>query len=127
LSCMAVLLRPEVFHAAIAGAPVTDWALYDTAYTERYMKEPKDNPEGYKHASALTHAEGLRRPLLLMHGITDDNVHFAHTLVLIEALYRGGKRAEVVALASTHMLTDPKQNFAREKLQIDFFREKLGL
>lgn len=127
LSCMAVLLRPEVFHAAIAGAPVTDLALYDTAYTERFMKEPKDNPEGYKHASAVTHAEGLRRPLLLMHGITDDNVHFAHTLVLIEALYRGGKRAEVVALASTHMLTDPKQNFAREKLQIDFFREKLGL
>lgn len=127
LSCMAVLLRPEVFHAAIAGAPVTDWELYDTAYTERYMKEPKDNPEGYKHGSALTHAAGLRRPLLLMHGITDDNVHFAHTLTLIEALYKAGKRAEVVALASTHMLTDPKQNFAREKVQIDFFREKLGL
>jgi len=127
LSCMAVLLRPEVFHAAIAGAPVTAWELYDTAYTERYMKEPKDNPEGYKHGSALTHAEGLRRPLLLMHGITDDNVHFAHTLAMIEALYRSAKRAEVVALASTHMLTDPKQNFAREKLQIDFFREKLGL
>jgi dipeptidyl-peptidase 4 len=127
LSCMAVLLKPDIFHAAIAGAPVTAWELYDTAYTERYMKEPKDNPEGYKHGSALTHAEGLRRPLLLMHGITDDNVHFAHTLAMIEALYRAGKRAEVVALASTHMLTDPKQNFAREKLQIDFFREKLGL
>jgi dipeptidyl-peptidase-4 len=127
LACMAVLLRPDVFHAAIAGAPVTDWALYDTAYTERYMKLPLDNVEGYKHGNALTHAEGLRRPLLLMHGITDDNVHFAHTLALIEALYRAGKRAEVVALSSTHMLTDPKQNFAREKLQIDFFREKLGL
>jgi dipeptidyl-peptidase-4 len=127
LSCMAVLLEPDVFHAAIAGAPVTAWELYDTAYTERYMKQPKDNPEGYKHTSALTHAESLRRPLLLMHGITDDNVHFAHTLAMIEALYRAGKRAEVVALASTHMLTDPKQNFAREKLQIDFFREKLGL
>jgi dipeptidyl-peptidase 4 len=127
LSCMAVLLKPDVFHAAIAGAPVTAWELYDTAYTERYMKQPKDNPQGYQHTSALTHAEGLRRPLLLMHGITDDNVHFAHTLAMIEALYRAAKRAEVVALASTHMLTDPKQNFAREKLQIDFFREKLGL
>ena len=127
LACMAVLLKPDVFHAAIAGAPVTAWELYDTAYTERYMKEPKDNPEGYEHSSALTHAESLKRPLLLMHGVTDDNVHFAHTLAMIEALYRAGKRAEVVALASTHMLTDPKQNFAMEKLQIDFFREKLGL
>ncbi|HKP60423.1 MAG TPA: DPP IV N-terminal domain-containing protein [Polyangiales bacterium] len=126
LSTLALLLRPDVFHAAVAGAPVTAWELYDTAYTERYMKLPADNPEGYRHTSALTHAAKLERPLLLIHGVTDDNVHFAHTLALIEALYRAGKRAEVVALSSTHMLADPKLNFAREKIQADFFREKLG-
>jgi dipeptidyl-peptidase-4 len=127
LSTLALLLRPDVFHAAIAGAPVTAWELYDTAYTERYMKLPADNPEGYRHGSALTHAAKLERPLLLMHGVTDDNVHFAHSLALIEALYRAGKRAEVVALASTHMLADPKLNFAREKIQVDFFRENLSV
>jgi len=126
LSAIALLLRPDVFHAAVAGAPVTDWALYDTAYTERYMKRPVDNPEGYRRASALSHASALTRPMLLMHGLTDDNVHFAHSLALIDALYLAGKRVEVVTLSSTHMLTDPKLNLAREKLLVDFFREKLG-
>ncbi len=125
-STMAVLLRPDVFKAAVAGAPVTDWALYDTAYTERYMKTPQQNPEGYKAASALTHAAKLSRPLLVIHGITDDNVHFAHTLALIEALYIAAKRAEVITLSATHMVPDPKLNLAREQVQIDFFREHLA-
>lgn len=125
-SALAVLLRPDIFKAAIAGAPVTDWALYDTAYTERYMKTPQDNPEGYKSTSALTHAAKLERPLLIIHGITDDNVHFAHTLSLIEALYVAGKRAEVITLSATHMVPDPKLNLAREQVQVDFFRQHLG-
>ena len=125
-SVMAVLLHPEVFNAAIGGAPVTDWALYDTAYTERYMRTPQENPEGYKATSALTHAAKLQRPLLLIHGITDDNVHFAHTVALIESLYLAGKRAEVIALSATHMVPDPKLNIAREQVQIDFLREHLG-
>jgi dipeptidyl-peptidase-4 len=126
-STMALLLRPDLFHAAVAGAPVTDWALYDTAYTERYMRTPQDNPDGYAHTSALTHASKLSRPLLLIHGVTDDNVHFAHALALIEALYAHGKAIEVVALASTHMVVDPRQSVAREKLQLEFFRKNLGL
>jgi dipeptidyl-peptidase 4 len=125
-STMALLLRPDLFQAAVAGAPVTDWALYDTAYTERYMRTPHDNAAGYKHASALTHASKLSRPLLLIHGVTDDNVHFAHALALIEALYAESKAIEVVALASTHMVVDPRQSVAREKLQVDFFRARLG-
>jgi len=125
-STMALLLRPDLFHAAVAGAPVTDWALYDTAYTERYMRTPQDNPAGYAHTSALTHASKLSRPLLLIHGVTDDNVHFAHALALIEALYAQGKAIEVVALASTHMVVDPRQSVAREKLQLEFFRKNLG-
>ncbi|MBA3396568.1 MAG: prolyl oligopeptidase family serine peptidase [Deltaproteobacteria bacterium] len=126
LSAMAVLLRPDVFKAAVAGAPVTDWTLYDTAYTERYMKTPAANPDGYRATSALTHAAKLDRPLLVIHGITDDNVHFAHTLALIEALYVAGKRAEVITLSATHMVPDPRLNFAREQVQVDFFRQHLG-
>jgi dipeptidyl-peptidase-4 len=125
-STLAVLLRPDIFKAAVAGAPVTDWSLYDTAYTERYMKTPQENPEGYKSTSALTHAAKLVRPLLIIHGITDDNVHFANTLALIEALYLAGKRAEVITLSATHMVPDPKLNLAREQVQIDFFRQHLG-
>lgn len=126
MAAMGVLLRPDIFKCAVSGAPVTDWALYDTAYTERYMKTPQQNPEGYKHGNAMTHAAKLDRPLLLIHGITDDNVHFAHTLALIEALYLEGKYAEVITLSATHMLPDPKLNLAREKVQIEFFRKHLG-
>ncbi|HWO26006.1 MAG TPA: DPP IV N-terminal domain-containing protein [Kofleriaceae bacterium] len=127
MAAMAALLRPDVFKAAIAGAPVTDWSLYDTAYTERYMKLPADNADGYRATSALTHAGKLARPLLLIHGLTDDNVHFAHTLALIEALYIAAKRAEVITLSATHMVPDPKLNLAREQIQVEFFRQHLGL
>jgi dipeptidyl-peptidase 4 len=121
-----VLLHPEVFAAAVAGAPVTDWQLYDTAYTERYMKLPKDNEEGYRRTSALTYADRLDRPLLIIHGISDDNVHFAHTLALIEAFYAAGKRTELITLSATHMVPDPKLVFAREKIQVEFFRQHLA-
>jgi dipeptidyl-peptidase-4 len=89
------------------------------------MREPRNNEAGYTSTSVLTHAAKLSRPLLVVHGITDDNVHFAHTLALIEALYVAGKRAEVITLSSTHMLPDPKLSFAREQQQIDFFRKNL--
>jgi dipeptidyl-peptidase-4 len=126
LASMALLLRPDVFKAAVAGAPVSDWSLYDSAYSERYLRTPQDNPEGYLKSSALTHAGELKRPLLIIHGVTDDNVHFAHTLAFIEALFRAGKRAELITLPTTHLLADPKLSLAREKVQIDFFREHLG-
>ena len=126
LSALALLLRPDVFACAVAGAPVTDWALYDTAYTERYMRTPETNPQGYAATSALTHAAKLRRPLLIIHGITDDNVHLANTLGLVEELYVAGKTAKVVLLSGTHMVPDPKLAIARQQVQIDFFREHLG-
>jgi len=115
-----------VFACAVAGAPVTDWSLYDTAYTERYMRTPETNPKGYAATSALTHAAKLRRPLLIIHGITDDNVHLANTLGLVEELYVAGKTAKVVLLSGTHMVPDPKLAIARQQVQIDFFREHLG-
>ena len=125
MAAMAVLLHPDLFKAAVAGAPVTDWALYDTAYTERYMKRPQDNAAGYAHGSTLTHAAKLARPLLIIHGITDDNVHFANALALVEELYVNAKRAEFITLSATHMVPDPKLSLARERVQIEFFREKL--
>ena len=87
LAALAVLERPDVFHAAVAGAPVTEWRLYDTAYTERYLGLPDDNPETYDAASLLHgRAEPSRRPLLLVHGFADDNVVVANTLQLSQAL-----------------------------------------
>src|SRR5262249_60599746 len=117
---------PDVFRCGIAGAPVTDWGFYDTAYTERYMKQPSENPDGYRATSAITHAGALSRPLLLIHGLTDDNVHVANSVALVQAIVAAGKRADFVPLSSTHMVPDPKIRFAHEKLQVDFFREHLG-
>ena len=82
LAALAVLRRPDVFHAAIAGAPVTDWRLYDTFYTERYLGDPEADAARYDASSLLPDAPKLERPLLLLHGLADDNVVSAHTLQL---------------------------------------------
>jgi dipeptidyl-peptidase-4 len=104
LAALAVLRRPDVFHAAIAGAPVTDWRLYDTAYTERYLGDPTDNAAAYAATSLLPLASGLSRPLLLIHGLADDNVFAAHTLQLSAALTAAGRPHDVLPLSGiTHM------------------------
>jgi dipeptidyl-peptidase-4 len=125
-SAMAVLLRPDVFHAAVAGAPVTDWALYDTFYTERYMQTPQENPEGYKSSSAIAQAAKLTRPLLVIHGTSDDNVHFANSLGLVQALFRAGKEVELLPVAATHMTPDPEVALALHRRQLAFFRRHLS-
>lgn len=125
VSAMAVLMRPDVFRAAVAGAPVTDWALYDTFYTERYMQTPAANPDGYARGSAIARAADLARPLLLIHGTTDDNVHFAHTLGLAEALFRAGRPFELLPVSATHMTPDPDLALALHRRQLMFFREHL--
>ena len=126
LAALAVLDRPDVFHAAIAGAPVTDWALYDTAYTERYLGHPDTSPEAYERSSLLTRADRLTRPLLLIHGLADDNVLAAHTLQLSSALLAAGRSHSVVPLSGvTHMT--PQEIVAENllRLEIDFFRHHL--
>jgi dipeptidyl-peptidase-4 len=108
MSALAVLKRPDIYKAAVAGAPVIDWEDYDTHYTERYLGLPRDNPDAYKEASLLTYADKLERPLLLIHGTSDDNVYFRHTLKLCDALFRAGKEFEVLPLSGlTHMVPDP--------------------
>ena len=91
LAALAVLRRPDVFHAAVAGAPVTDWRLYDTHYTERYLGLPDEHPEAYERSSLLADAARLERPLLIVHGLADDNVVAAHSLRLSDLMF-GGQR-----------------------------------
>lgn len=127
LAALAVLARPDVFHAAVAGAPVTDWRLYDTAYTERYLGHPDERPEVYDESS-LTHlAAGLERPLMIIHGLADDNVVAAHTLKLSSALLAAGRPHTVLPLSGvTHMT--PQETVAEnlKLLQLDFLRTHLG-
>src|SRR5262249_40838877 len=99
LAALAVLRRPDVFHAAIAGAPVTDWVLYDTHYTERYLGTPSDQPAAYERTSLVADAAKLERPLLLIHGLADDNVVAAHTLQLSGALLAAGRPHQVLPLS----------------------------
>jgi dipeptidyl-peptidase-4 len=105
---LSVLRRPDVFRAAVAGAPVTDWYDYDTHYTERYMGVPGKDDSAYRGASLLSYSKDLKRPLLLIHGTADDNVYFRHTLKLADALFRDGKDFEVLPLSGlTHLVPDP--------------------
>ena len=107
-SAHAVMQRPDVFKVAVAGAPVGDWRDYDTHYTERFMGLPDENRDGYARASVLTYADRLQRPLMIIHGTSDDNVYFVHALKMSDALLRADKPHELVVLAgSTHMVADP--------------------
>ncbi|MET7489076.1 prolyl oligopeptidase family serine peptidase [Streptomyces sp. NPDC005538] len=133
LAGLAVLRRPDVFHAGIAGAPVTDWRLYDTHYTERYLGDPAADPESYAKSSLVTD-EGLsspaepHRPLMVVHGLADDNVVVAHALRLSSALLAAGRPHEVLPLSGvTHMT--PQEQVAENLLllQVDFLKRALGL
>ena len=128
LAAMAVLRRPDVFHAAVAGAPVTDQRLYDTHYTERYLGHPDDDPETYRSNSLLDDAPKLERPLLLIHGLADDNVVVAHTLRLSQALTEAGRPHTVLPLSGiTHMT--PQEAVAQNliRLELAFLRRALGI
>jgi dipeptidyl-peptidase-4 len=127
LAALAVLRRPDVFHAAVAGAPVTEWRLYDTHYTERYLGLPGERPDVYDASSLIPLAERLERPLLMVHGLADDNVVAAHTLQLSSALLAAGRPHEVLPLVGvTHMT--PQEVVAENLLlhQLDFLRRSLG-
>jgi dipeptidyl-peptidase-4 len=129
LSALAVLRRPDVFHAAVAGAPVTDWRLYDTHYTERYLgTEPAGaDRDAYERSSILTDAASLHRPLLVIHGLADDNVLVAHTLQLSQRLTESGRLHSVLPLSGiTHMT--PQELVAENllKLQVEFLHQVLS-
>lgn len=91
MTLYALTHAPGVFRAGVAGAPVTDWKLYDSIYTERYMGTPQSNPKGYESSSPLAAAAALQGELLIIHGTADDNVHVANTLSFADALIRAGR------------------------------------
>jgi dipeptidyl-peptidase-4 len=140
LSALAVLRRPDVFHAGIIGAPVTDQRLYDTCYTERYLGLPQQNEDVYDHSSPIKDVERLQhdvdkgadqrtpRPMMVIHGLADDNVVVAHSLRFSSALLAAGYPHSVLPLSGvTHMT--PQEVVAENLLllQIDFLQEALGL
>jgi dipeptidyl-peptidase-4 len=132
LAALAVLRRPDVFHAAVAGAPVTDWRLYDTHYTERYLGHPDKQPDVYDSNSLVT-AAGLsspalpERPLLLIHGLVDDNVVVAHTMRLSAELLSAGRPHEVLPLSGvTHRPIDEQVAENLILHQVDFLKRVLA-
>ena len=105
MAANGVLRRPDVFKAAVAGAPVTDWVDYDTHYTERYLGLLARIEEGLRRGDRCCRcAKDLKRPLLLVHGTADDNVYFRHTLKLIERAVprRQGLRGAAAAGRDAH-------------------------
>lgn len=126
LAALAVMRRSDLFHAGVAGAPVTDWRLYDTHYTERYLGNPSIDASAYEATSLFNDAEHLQQPLLLIHGLADDNVVAAHTLQLSSALLAAGKPHEVLPLSGvTHMT--PQEVVAENLLlhQLEFLQRHL--
>ncbi len=127
LAALAVLRRPDVFHAAVAGAPVTDWSLYDTYYTERYLGVDPSAPS-YAISSLLTDAPSLTRPLMIVHGLADDNVVAAHSLRLSTALLAAGRPHTVLPLSGvTHMASQENVAANLAQLEVQFIRNSLRL
>ncbi|MEV5394969.1 prolyl oligopeptidase family serine peptidase [Streptomyces cellulosae] len=133
LAALAVLRRPDVFHAAVVGAPVTDLRLYDTHYQERYLGHPDEQPEVYRRNSlvddaGLVDAAEQHRPMMIIHGLADDNVVVAHSLRLSSALLAAGRPHEVLPLSGvTHMT--PQEEVAENllRLQLGFLKRSLSL
>ncbi|GAC1538469.1 MAG: S9 family peptidase [Myxococcales bacterium] len=129
MSALSVMRRPDVFRAGVAGAPVVDWRNYDTAYTERYLGVPP--PAGpsaaYEANGLLPYAAGLERPLLILHGTADDNVHFSETLLLTDALFRAGRPFELLPMrGQTHMFYEPQMMVRYWERVFGFFEAHLG-
>jgi dipeptidyl-peptidase-4 len=127
MAALAVLRRPDVYKSAIAISLVSDWLDYDTVYTERYLGVPdgKDTST-YDSNGLLEYADNLSRPLLIVHGTADDNVHFSHALALADALLRAGKPFDFLPLArQTHGPRDPKLLARYYERIFGFFRETL--
>jgi dipeptidyl-peptidase 4 len=126
LSALAVLDRPDIYKAAWAGAPVTDFAMYDTAYTERYLGDPNVQPDVYKANSLIEKASKLERPLMLIHGLADDNVLAAHSLQLSGALLAAGKAHQFLPLAGVSHMT-PQAEITKNLMLLmrDFFKQNL--
>ncbi|XP_075431453.1 dipeptidyl peptidase 8 isoform X2 [Ascaphus truei] len=130
LSLMALIQRPDIFRVAIAGAPVTLWIFYDTGYTERYMGHPDQNEQGYYLGSVAMQAEKFPSEpsrLLLLHGFLDENVHFAHTSILLSFLVRSGKPYDLqIYPQERHSIRVPESGEHYELHFLYYLQENLG-
>jgi dipeptidyl-peptidase-4 len=120
-AAMALLRHPDVFQAASASSPVTDWKHYDTIYTERYMYKPQENVEGYRAGSAMTYADALQGALMLYYGTADNNVHPSNSMELIQALQSAGKSFDVQVgpdRGHTGLNTERMLEFFIERLEV---------
>jgi dipeptidyl-peptidase-4 len=124
-TAMATIRRPDIFKAGVAGAPVVDFADYDTAYTERYLGLPQTSPDAYRVTNVLTYAKNLSRPLLIMHGLTDDNVYFQNSVKLTQALLAAGKPYQLLLLPGTHQLPDPTIRTRVDEARAEFLHQAL--
>lgn len=97
MSSLCLLKANDLFKMGIAVAPVTNWRFYDTIYTERFMRTPQENPEGYDHNSPIHFADLLKGKYLLIHGMADDNVHFQNAVEMADALIKANKQFDSFA------------------------------
>ena len=125
LRCLAA--APGVFRAAIAGAPITSWEDYESYYTEFYLGTPQENPAGYAASSVLAEAHRLNGPLLIMHGLVDENVHFRHSARLIQALIAADHDHELLVLpGERHHVRQEASRRMIERRVLDFLVKNLG-
>ncbi|MEV0123907.1 prolyl oligopeptidase family serine peptidase [Streptomyces sp. NPDC050703] len=125
LAAGAVLHRPDVFHAAVAGAAPTSMELYDTHWKERYLGHPDVRPEQYERCSLVAHAHRLTRPLMLVHGLADDNVFPAHLLRFSSALLAAGRRHTVLPLSGASHLVRDEEAANLLRCELDFLKTSL--
>ena len=116
----------ELFKANISVAPVTSWRFYDSVYTERYMRTPQENPEGYDRNSPINFADGLQGKLLLIHGSGDDNVHYQNSMDFVEALVQADKQFEMQFYPNkNHGIYGGNTSMHLYKRMTDFIEENL--
>jgi len=125
MTLMLLARASEDYACGVAGAPVTDWALYDTHYTERYMGLPDDNVDGYRDARVLQHIDGLDSKLLLIHGMADDNVLFSNTTAMMSALQQRGQTFELMTYPGAKHGLSGKNLLHRLRTTEDFFKRCL--
>jgi len=126
MTLMALMQAPGSFNAGVSGAPVTDWRLYDTHYTERYMSTPSENPRGYEFSSVMSHVEDLSAPLLVIHGMADDNVLLNHSTLLFRQMQTKGILFDSTLYpGDTHGFRDPDVLVHRTRLMMRFFNQHL--
>lgn len=127
MALMCLARAPNLFKAAAAVAPVTDWRIYDSCYTERYLGQPADNPQGYQASAVLSHLDHIQGALLLMHGMSDDNVVFTHSMRLMQALQERNKPFELMAYPNAkHSMQQKAVAIHRFSLILDFFSRRLA-